>query len=164
MGLDNMIVFLDWNGMQIDTKVTDVDLDYEGQVDLWKARGWNVIKSDGKDMADVVNAISVAKSEKTGKPTIIIAKTQKGAGLPGMSKHGSLPSEADVKAAMEIIGKDLSDLAGARFDADTYIKDTLEKISLRSERAIIAERCPDQLADTMRRLSPPIQMWRMFAL
>ena len=130
MGLDNMVAFVDCNGMGIDEKVTQVDVGYEGQIQLWKARGWNVIEADGGDMASVTSAIIEAKTKKNGKPTAIIAKTQKGAGLPGMEKHGSMPSEADVNAAMNIIDKDLTALGGEDFDADTYVKSVVDKTAL----------------------------------
>ena len=144
MGLDNIVAFLDWNGMQIDGKVTDVDVDYEGQVRKWEAYEWNVIRADGEDMASVIDAISTAKSLKRGKPTIIIANTKKGAGLPGMSKHGSVPVEADVKAANDIIDKDLVALAGESFNADNYINSAIEKVTLTKDEITKIDRVNEE--------------------
>ncbi|MBI5233092.1 MAG: hypothetical protein HY880_01920, partial [Deltaproteobacteria bacterium] len=130
IGLDNMIAFLDWNGMQIDGKVTDVDIDFNGQAVLWQDRGWNVITANGEMVSDVVRVIEKAKITRNGKPTVIIAKTIKGAGLPGMDKHGAAPKEEEVKTSTEIIEKDLSGLAGEGFNKDKFIKGLLPKIAL----------------------------------
>jgi len=130
MGLDNIVALLDWNGMQIDGKVTDVDVDYEGQVKLWEARGWNAIRADGDDAADIINSIAAAKTAKNGKPSIIIAKTKKGAGLPGMEKHGSLPTAADAESAKKILDEYISRLVDADFNAETYIANVGGKAAL----------------------------------
>jgi transketolase len=123
MGLDNMIAFLDWNGYQIDGSVTDVDVDYQKQGALWNARGWNVVECDGSDMESVLAAINRAHAMRTlGKPTIIIAKTTKGAGLPGMSKHGAAPKEAEVKESLELINADIAKLAGEKFNAGWFMQ------------------------------------------
>ena len=130
MGLDNLIAFLDWNGMQIDGKVTNVDLDYEGQIRLWEARGWNVLRADGDDMMDTLNALLRAKASKNGKPTIIIAKTTKGAGLPGMAAHGSAPKQDDVIAASETIERAIGLLKGPDFDAERHTRSITDKVNL----------------------------------
>jgi len=130
MELDNIVAFLDWNGMQIDGKVTDVDVDYEGQIKLWEARGWNVIRADGDDAADIINSIAAAKTAKNGKPSIIIAKTEKGAGLPGMEKHGSLPTAADAESAKKILDEYISRLVDDDFNAETYIANVGGKASV----------------------------------
>ncbi|MDP2913364.1 MAG: 6-phosphogluconolactonase [Candidatus Omnitrophota bacterium] len=99
----------------------------------------------------MVRVIETAKTTGTGKPTIIIARTTKGANLPGMEKHGAAPKEADVNAAMDIIEKDLLDLFyGRRFNLtrdamygvlNTYLNLVLNRIALSlKEKSKIDER------------------------
>ncbi|MDP3790847.1 MAG: transaldolase family protein [Candidatus Omnitrophota bacterium] len=133
-----IVAFLDWNGYQIDNKVTDVDVDYEGQIKLWEARGWNVVRANGEDIEDVMRATQEAKkSLGNGKPAIVIMKTTKGAGLPGMAKHGEAPKEAEVKEALAIIDADLAVLSNGRYTPENhreavkaFVEDLIRKISL----------------------------------
>ena len=158
MGLDNLIAFLDWNGMQIDGKVTEVDLDYEGQLRLWEARGWNVIRADGSDMADILRAIAMAKSMKNGKPVIIIAKTIKGAGLQGMAAHGSAPKEADVKSAIDTINTAIAAVKGDGFNAARHIQYVVGRVSLsKKDKAAVDEENNRRTYERERKLLEVIQ-------
>jgi len=60
------------------------------QTNVYKKRfeafGWNSIVIDGHDIAAIVKAFLDAKS-KVGVPTVIIAKTLKGKGLPDIEDH-----------------------------------------------------------------------------
>lgn len=101
--LDNLIAFLDHNGLQIDGKITNV-MSPEPVVDKFKAFGWNVIIIDGHDIEQIIGAVNQAKST-VDKPTMIIANTIKGKGVSFMeneaSWHGSAPNEEQYKQAME---------------------------------------------------------------
>ena len=68
--LDNMVAFLDYNGLQIDGKTEDV-MNIGPIVDKFKAFGWNVIEIDGHDFDQIFAALDMAK-ETVGKPTMII--------------------------------------------------------------------------------------------
>lgn len=106
--LDNLLAFVDNNGLQIDGNITDVmnplPLD-----EKFKAFGWNVITlTDGNDLGAVIAACEVAKSVK-GKPTVIVGKTIKGKGVSFMENsaawHGTAPSvEQCEKALAELEG------------------------------------------------------------
>ena len=107
--LDNMVAFLDYNGLQIDGKTEDV-MDIGSIVDKFKAFGWNVIEIDGLDFDQIFAALDMAK-ETVGKPTIIVAKTIKGKGISFMENqalwHGTAPSDKDLeKALIELGGVD----------------------------------------------------------
>ncbi len=77
--LDNLTAFLDWNKIQATGRTEDIfnipDLDRK-----WAAFGWEVLKADGHDVAQIIAAIDQAKTIK-GKPTIIILDTIKGKGV-----------------------------------------------------------------------------------
>ena len=93
--LDNLIAFLDHNGLQIDGKISEV-MSSEPVDEKIKAFGWNVIVIDGHDFSQIIEAIDEAKKTK-GKPTMIIAETVKGKGVSFMENqagwHGSAPNK-----------------------------------------------------------------------
>lgn len=105
-GLDNLTVFLDHNGLQIDGKNEDV-MNVEPINQKWEAFGWNVIIIDGHNFEEIFDAIEKSKNTK-GKPTIILAKTVKGKGVSFMenqaSWHGTAPNDEDTKKAFEELG------------------------------------------------------------
>lgn len=92
--LDNLIAFLDYNGLQIDGKITEV-MSPEPVADKFKAFGWNVIVIDAHDYKEIKEAIEEGKKTK-GKPTMIVAKSIKGKGVSFMENeagwHGSAPN------------------------------------------------------------------------
>lgn len=100
--LDNLTVFLDYNGLQIDGPVQDV-MSPEPLTDKWKAFGWHVLAIDGHDISAILSAISEAKETK-GRPTIIVAKTVKGKGVSFMENqvgwHGVAPKPEQVAQAL----------------------------------------------------------------
>ena len=104
--LDNMVAFLDYNGLQIDGKTEDV-MNIGPIVDKFKAFGWNVIEIDGHDFDQIFAALDMAK-ETVGKPTMIIAKTIKGKGVSFMENqagwHGAAPSDSDLERALLDLG------------------------------------------------------------
>lgn len=93
--LDNLIAFVDNNGLQIDGRITDV-LSPEPIDEKFRAFGWHVIQADGHDVAALHDAVEEAKSVK-GQPAVIIMKTVKGKGVPEVENqvgwHGKAPTE-----------------------------------------------------------------------
>ena len=104
--LDNMVAFLDYNGLQIDGKTEDV-MNIGSIVDKFKAFGWNVIEIDGHDFDQIFAALDMAK-ETVGKPTMVVAKTIKGKGISFMENeagwHGAAPSDSDLERALLDLG------------------------------------------------------------
>lgn len=100
--LDNLCVFVDWNGLQIDGPVADVmnptPLDKK-----FEAFGFNVVCIDGHDFNQIESAVQSFKST-VGKPTAVIAKTIKGKGVSFMEDqvgwHGSAPNDEQYKIAI----------------------------------------------------------------
>ncbi len=104
--LDNMIAFLDYNGLQIDGEVESV-MNINPIEDKFKTFGWNVITIDGHDFDQIFAALDMAK-DTVDKPTMIIAKTVKGKGVSFMenqaSWHGSAPNEEQLQQALSELG------------------------------------------------------------
>ena len=101
-GLDNLTAFVDWNGLQIDGSVEEVNsplpLDKK-----FEAFNWNVLLIDGHDYNQIEDAIKTAEATK-GKPTVIIMKTVKGKDVSFMenqvSWHGSAPNDEQKDQAL----------------------------------------------------------------
>lgn len=109
--LDNITVFLDHNGLQIDGPNEEV-MSIEPIGDKFKAFGWHVINIDGHSFEEIFEAIDEAKNTK-GKPTMIVAKTIKGKGVSFMENqvgwHGKAPSEEQTIQAIEELGGGVND-------------------------------------------------------
>ena len=106
--LDNLLAFVDHNGLQIDGNVTDV-MNPTPIDEKFKAFGWNVIVlENGNDLESVIAACEEAKTVK-GKPTVVVAHTVKGKGVSFMENkagwHGTVPSaEQCAEAIAELEG------------------------------------------------------------
>lgn len=110
--LNNLIAFLDHNGLQIDGKISDV-MSPEPVDEKFKAFGWKVININGHDYVQIIEAIEEAKKSKD-RPTMIIAETTKGKDVSYMenqaSWHGSAPNKEQRDQAIEELDAILSKL------------------------------------------------------
>ena len=101
--LDNLIAFVDNNGLQIDGNIDDV-LSPNPIDAKFAAFGWHVQVIDGHDFAQIADAVKAAKAA-VGKPSVIVAKTVKGKGVSYMENqagwHGSAPNAEQVAQDME---------------------------------------------------------------
>jgi transketolase len=77
LGLNNLIMFYDSNDIQLSTETKDVMA--EDTEAKYKAWGWNVMKINGNDVAEIRKALDAAQQE-TERPTLIIGKTIMGKG------------------------------------------------------------------------------------
>ena len=93
-GLDNLIVIYDSNDVTLD-KMADFTQS-EDHAARFQAIGWNTITIDGHDFKAIDSALTKAKSTKNGKPTIIIAKTIIGKGVPEIEGTNAAHGEAGV--------------------------------------------------------------------
>ncbi len=107
--LDNLIVFVDRNNLQIDGATEDV-VSIEPLVSKWEAFGWHVQEINGHDIEDIVHSIDEAEKVH-GRPSVIIAHTTKGKGVPFMEGslafHGKAADDEQLKIALEALGGDL---------------------------------------------------------
>ncbi len=101
--LDNLTAFVDYNGLQIDGKITDV-MNSEPIDDKFRAFGWNVIVIDAHNYDAILDAVNEAKETK-GKPTMILAKSVKGKGVSFMEGsaawHGAAPNQEQFEQAIK---------------------------------------------------------------
>ena len=93
-GLDNLIIIYDSNDVTLD-KMADFTQS-EDHAARFTSIGWNTISIDGHDFKAIDSALAKAKSTKNGKPTIIIAKTVIGKGIPEVEGTNAAHGEAGV--------------------------------------------------------------------
>lgn len=108
--LDNLTAFVDWNGLQIDGKITDV-MNSTPIDEKFRAFGWFVQVIDGHDFEQIEAAVKAAQSEK-GRPSVVIMKTTKGKGVSYMenqaSWHGAAPNKEQYEQAMAELNAELN--------------------------------------------------------
>ena len=101
--LDNLTVFVDSNGLQIDGTVADV-AGLSALDEKFRSFGFEVIIIDGHDFEQIEAAVNKAKQTKD-KPTVIIANTVKGKGVSFMENqvgwHGKAPNAEQYQTAMD---------------------------------------------------------------
>lgn len=114
LGLKNLIMFYDSNGVQLSTDVDAVDT--EDVAAKYRAWHWNVIEVDGTAPVEIANALKKALAEEE-RPTLIIGKTVMGRGCVTASgenfegkcsTHGQPISKsgADYRATVSNLGFD----------------------------------------------------------
>ncbi|MEG1207399.1 MAG: transketolase [Angelakisella sp.] len=106
---DNLIAILDNNGVQLDGTLEQImpmgDIGAK-----FEAFGWQVLRCDGHNIAELSDTIDAAKAAQ-GKPTLIVAKTVKGKGVSFMEGqntwHGKAVDDRDYTKAMTELGGEL---------------------------------------------------------
>jgi transketolase len=79
-GADNLVAIVDRNRLQLTGRTEDIaSLEPLGQ--RWRSFGWQVAEVDGHDHGELVDALSTAPWTP-GQPSVIIARTVKGHGVP----------------------------------------------------------------------------------
>ena len=111
--VDNIISVIDYNGRQIDGDVEDV-LSLGNLEAKWLAFGWQVLTMDGHNFVDMKNTIQKAQSLcGSGKPVVIIMKTEMGQGVDYMMGthkwHGSAPNAEQLQLALNQLEETLGD-------------------------------------------------------
>jgi len=111
--VDNIIATVDYNGQQIDGPISEV-MDLKDLKAKWQAFGWEVIESDGNDMAEIVKSLEHAKSlTGKGKPVLNLMKTEMGYGIDFMvgthKWHGVAPNDEELASALSQLEETLGD-------------------------------------------------------
>lgn len=113
--LDNLTIFVDFNGLQIDGDVTKV-MNPTPIDKKFEAFGWNVIVCDAHSFDELLDAVNKAKACK-GKPTAVIMKSIKGKNVSFMENnpawHGCAPNEEQYNQAMAELDAKIAELEAA---------------------------------------------------
>jgi transketolase len=106
-----LIVLVDHNGFQSsDTRVGDMS----GLLPIlpkWESFGWHCQEIDGHDFHQILGAIGQAQ-EEADRPSLILAHTIKGKGVPFMendnSWHKRVPTKEQLDTALEALGGEVA--------------------------------------------------------
>ena len=141
LGLNNLIMFYDSNDIQLSTEcgvVMNEDTEMK-----YKAWGWNVIKINGNDVAQIREALDAAQKEQN-RPTLIIGKTVMG---KGALRADGTSYEACINTHGAPLGGDayvntIKHLGGDPENAFVIFDDVKEIYAKRAEelKKIVAER------------------------
>ena len=141
LGLSNLIMFYDSNDIQLSTECGVVMT--ENTEMKYKAWGWNVLKINGNDVAQIREALDAAKKE-TERPTLIIGKTVMG---KGALRADGTSYEACINTHGAPLGGDaytntIKNLGGDPENPFVVFDDVKELYAKRAEelKAIVAER------------------------
>jgi transketolase len=104
--LDNMIVFMDFNKVQLSDSLEKIMPIYPKAT--WESAGWKVIEVDGHDFSSMWLALKEAYSSK--KPVLLLGNTIMGKGVSFMEEdginhkatwHGSAPKPEEAQKELE---------------------------------------------------------------
>ena len=100
--LDNLVAIVDYNNLQIDGSLDEVNSPYPIK-EKFEAFNWNVVEINGHCFCEIEEAFKKA-DECKDKPTCIVAHTVKGKGVSFMENkcdwHGSAPNAEQYAQAM----------------------------------------------------------------
>lgn len=97
LGLDNLILIYDANDVTLDAQAEASQS--EDAAARFAAIGFDVCEVDGHDMPAVLEALQAAKANASGKPTLLIAKTLIGKGIPEVEGSWKAHGEGGAKFA-----------------------------------------------------------------
>jgi len=104
--LSNLCVFLDYNDLQIDGRVSVIK-DVAPLRDKWQSFRWHVEEIDGHDFDQIAGALAACAAERE-RPTLVIARTVKGKGVSFMENqvnfHGQAPNAQETAIALQELG------------------------------------------------------------
>lgn len=104
--LDNLTAICDFNQVQLDGPIEEI-MPLDPLPEKWKAFNWSVMEIDGHNMEEILDALDKAKQTRE-KPTMIIAHTVKGKGIPFMEGkfqwHGKAPNKKEYEIALQELG------------------------------------------------------------
>lgn len=101
--LDNLLVFVDWNNLQLDGTCEEI-MPPISLARKFAAFGFEVYEVDGNGMEQLTQAMDSALAAKNGLPKCIVGKTVKGKGVSYMENvcawHGTAPNDEQYRQAM----------------------------------------------------------------
>ncbi|EFI72428.1 MULTISPECIES: transketolase [Segatella] len=110
--LDNLVAFIDRNGLQISGSTEDV-MPLESIEERWTAFGWDVKTIHGDNIEEVKAALD-AVDYSNGKPHLFISRSTKGLGVSFMENvakwHHGVPTKEQYEEAMKELDEQINAL------------------------------------------------------
>ena len=94
-GLDNLVLIYDSNDVTLDA-MAEVTQGEDAEA-YFRSQQWDAVTIDGHDFAAIAKALADAKSNKNGRPKVIIAKTLIGKGIPEVAGTAKAHGEGGAK-------------------------------------------------------------------
>lgn len=116
--LDNLILIYDANEVTLDNMAKATQS--EDARAIYTALGWDAVVVDGHDIAAVIAAVEFAKQNNNGRPTILIAKTTIGKGIPEVAGTQKAHGEGGAKF-IEAARKAMGFPEGSHFHIDADV-------------------------------------------
>lgn len=104
--LNNLIIFVDYNGLQIDGTIKEVK-SIENINQKFESFGLNVQTINGNDINQIIHAVKNAKEILNDRPNVIIANTVKGKGVSFMENKAEWHGKALNNEQFNIAIKEL---------------------------------------------------------
>lgn len=105
--LDNLTAILDCNRLQATGPIAE-RFNTNPLKEKWEAFGWNTLEINGHDMKEILQGFDSAEKVK-GKPTILIAHTVKGKGIPfaenNAAFHNGVMTQEQYETACKILSE-----------------------------------------------------------
>lgn len=99
--LGNLCVIVDWN------KSAEQLMPQDDLLAKWRAFGWEAVVIDGHSEKEIKSTLSNVRFNLHGRPTVILAHTIKGKGVPMLEVHGPwhhrIPNEEEYQIIMEAL-------------------------------------------------------------
>ena len=100
--LDNLCAIVDVNGLG-QSQATQFNHDMQRIAAHWTGFGWNTLIVDGHDVPQLLDAYATAR-KTSGRPTVVLAKTVKGKGIPSIEGkdgwHGKALKKDEAEKAV----------------------------------------------------------------
>lgn len=104
--LDNLVAIVDYNKLSQSNRIVET-IPFEPFYDKWTSFGWYAIEVNGHSVSQLINAFDKAKEIKE-KPTVIIAHTVKGYGIPDLEdkieSHSVSFNRIQIKETLQYLG------------------------------------------------------------
>ncbi len=111
--LDNLTLLVDYNGLQMDGSIRGI-IGIDPLIDKFESFGWKAIPvTDGHNVEELLVAMEKAL-ETQRKPSVLIARTIKGKGIPFVenksSYHAEVLSDEEMAEALPRLQQDFTNL------------------------------------------------------
>jgi transketolase len=114
--LGNLTAIMDRNNIQIDGFTEDV-MPLEPLAEKYRSFGWHVVEIDGHNVREIIDACERSRAV-FNKPTMIIANTIPGKGIPYMEFlnewHGKTPTKEQAEEAIKLLEEERKEIEEER--------------------------------------------------
>lgn len=117
--LDNLIAVVDRNRFQANIETEDL-IPIEPLEDKFRSFGWSPVRCNGHDYSELDSVFNKIPFEK-GKPSIVIAETVRGKGLPSIEKRADRWFCNFTKEEIEMLIKELHSQEASVLTSETLV-------------------------------------------